>query len=219
MEKTIDYKPLYKLQDMMLADVFSLDNSFYLTGGTALHRFYYNARYSAGLDFFTNSDLLFAESINEILDLLEVKYHLKHSVKAKDFHRVLVNDCLQLDFVNDRVFREGKSVIINGFRIDNKENILTNKITAIVGRDEAKDVFDLFCLAKNEEFDWEKTLLIANKKAFVEKEILINRISSFPLSWMESIKYISDFRINSDMINQLCDDILVGQHNSFCKQQ
>ena len=59
MENTIDYKQLYALQDKMLAFVFSLENSFYLTGGTALHRFYYNARYSDDLNFITSSDDLF----------------------------------------------------------------------------------------------------------------------------------------------------------------
>ena len=48
MEKTIvqNYDELYALQDRVLGLVFSEETPFYLTGGTALHRFYCKARYS-----------------------------------------------------------------------------------------------------------------------------------------------------------------------------
>lgn len=48
MEKDIvqNYDELYALQDRVLGIVFSEETPFYLTGGTALHRFYCNARYS-----------------------------------------------------------------------------------------------------------------------------------------------------------------------------
>ena len=47
--------------------------------------------------------------------------------------------------------------------IDNKPNILTNKIVAIMNRDEERDIFDL-CAFYNEEFNWGAILSIANKK-------------------------------------------------------
>lgn len=219
MEKTIDYEHLYALQDKVLAVVFALENSFYLTGGTASHRFYYKARYSNYLDFFTSSDDLFGESINEILDELEGKFRLNHSVKSRDFHRVLVNDSLQLDFVNDSVYRSGKSDIIGSIKVDNKINILANKVTAIIGRDESKDVFDLFCIATHEEFSWKDILGIANRKAVVEKEVLIERLSNFPLNWLDNLKTIEQFEITKQMVKQICDDILPGQKNSFCKPE
>ncbi len=219
MEKAIDYKHLYALQDKVLAVVFALENSFYLTGGTALHRFHYNARYSDDLDLFTSSDDLFGESINEILDELEGKFRLKHSVKSRDFHRVLVDDSLQLDFVNDSVYRSGKSDIIDGIRVDNKINILANKVTAIIGRDEGKDVFDLFCIATHEDFSWKDILSIANRKAVVEREVLIERLSNFPLSWLDNLKTIEQFKITAQMLNQLCNDILLSQKNSFFKPE
>ena len=54
MEKDIirDYTQLYTLQDEVLKIIFSEETSFYLTGGTALHRFYCNGRYSDDLDLF-----------------------------------------------------------------------------------------------------------------------------------------------------------------------
>jgi len=218
MEKEIDYQKLYTLQDEVLAIVFALENSFYLTGGTALHRFYYNYRYSDDLDFFSYNDTLFGESVNEVIDtLIEKRYELNHTVQSKDFHRLMIDDLLQLDFVNDRVHREGKSIIINGMRVDNRVNILANKVTAIIGRDEEKDFFDLFSLAQNESFNWKNILEIANKKSLIEKEMLIHRLESFPLVWLKNIKVIDGITITKEMVNELVNDILLEQDNSLKK--
>ncbi|MBI5050865.1 MAG: nucleotidyl transferase AbiEii/AbiGii toxin family protein, partial [Nitrospirae bacterium] len=45
-------KILYPLQDKVFPAV--IDSPFYLTGGTALSRGYYNHRYSDDLDYFVN---------------------------------------------------------------------------------------------------------------------------------------------------------------------
>ena len=181
MEKDVDYKVLYDLQDRVLEIVSSLDNDFYLTGGTALHRFYYEARYSDDLDFFVSNGVNFREDVNEIIEKLkEDGCKIFESVKSRDFYRVVVNDLLQVDFVNDRVYRYKKSNFIGNIRVDNKINILTNKIGAIIDRDEEKDIFDLLCFAYNEEFNWKDVLAIANKKSRVEKDFFIYRLKEFP---------------------------------------
>ena len=218
MEKEIDYTRLYDLQDKILSLVFSCENQFYLTGGTALHRFYYDARYSDDLDFFANNADNFTEDVNEILDKLNDAGFKVHKVaSSKDFYRFLIDDLLQVDFVNDRVYRHQKSLIINQMRIDNKINILTNKLGAIIDRDEEKDIFDLFCLASHEKFNWNEVLKIANKKSVVEKDILIYRLKSFPIKWLEKIKKIKDIDISKDKIDILCHDILQDNTNSFTK--
>ena len=63
---SIDYKKLYSLQDRVLDKVFSVEDEFYLTGGTALSRFYKAKRYSDDLDFFTNSSTRFNFAIKNI---------------------------------------------------------------------------------------------------------------------------------------------------------
>jgi len=208
MEKKINYKELYKLQDDVLDLIFSLENNFFLTGGTALHRFYYNLRFSDDLDFFTHNDRLFSENINELLDCFEDKnLDYKRIVQSKDFQRVLFKDKLQIDFVNDKVYREGKSVLFGKFKIDNKINILTNKLCAILDRDEEKDVFDLVAIATYERFDWDTILEIANKKSNVDRAVLIERLKTFPLEWLDNIKSIVSFTINKDMLTGICRDI------------
>jgi predicted nucleotidyltransferase component of viral defense system len=216
MEKEIDHKRLYDLQDEVLRLVSKLENPFYLTGGTALHRFYYNARYSDDLDFFVSHGVNFKEDIDEIINSLQENgYQTVIDVAVRDFYRATINDMLQLDFVNDRVYRYGKSKMINGIRVDNKFNILTNKINTIVNRDEEKDVFDLFCLAYNEVFDWQKILNEANKKAVIEKDIFLYRLKSFPLEWLQRIKKIKDIEITGDDIETLCSDVMEGRSNSL----
>ncbi|MCD4667563.1 MAG: nucleotidyl transferase AbiEii/AbiGii toxin family protein [Sulfurimonas sp.] len=216
MEKEIDYTALYKLQDEVLDIVVSLKSDFYLTGGTALHRFYYNARYSDDLDFFVTNSETMNESFNEIVqELSDLNYEVKIDVKSRDFCRATINKTLQLDFVNDRVYRYKKSNIINSIKIDNKINILTNKINTIINRDEEKDVFDLFCLAYHEEFNWGKIFEIANKKAVIEKDVFIYRLKSFPIQWLERIKKIKEINITENEIKILCDEVLNELDNSL----
>ena len=60
---------------------------------------------------------------------------------------------LQVDFVNDVEYRH-KDVVLTtkGYLIDNVENILSNKITAVIGRDNPKDIFDIYLIWKLYEF-------------------------------------------------------------------
>ena len=142
-------------------------------------------------------------------------YQISQVVNSRDFYRVIANDLLQLDFVNDRVYRYKKSNLVNNFRIDNKINILTNKLTTIISRDEEKDIFDLFYLAFHETFSWSEMLEIANKKSLIETDILIYRIKSFPLEWLDRIKKIENFQIKEADVMQLILDIQNGNNNSL----
>lgn len=216
MEKTLDYKKLYDFQDKILKIIFSLENTFFLSGGTALHRFHYNLRYSDDLDFFVNNDQLFGEYIREFeLELEENQIQYEHIVSARDFHRFLLNNFLQIDFVNDKIYRDGKSDIFNGMRIDNIINILTNKLTAILDRDEEKDIFDILSISYNEKFNWKEIINICNKKSYIENDFLIERLKNFPLDWLDNIKKIQEIKIDAEIINILCNDIMKGLDNSL----
>lgn len=61
---------LYKLQDGILNIVRKLNVPFYLTGGTALSRGYYNHRLSDDLDFFLNADENFSKYADIVLSEL-----------------------------------------------------------------------------------------------------------------------------------------------------
>ena len=183
MASRVDYLGLYELQDRVLASAMSAETDLYLTGGTCLHRFYYERRYSDDLDLFSADAALFRDYLRETLETLEGDgYRLEILVDTHDFVRATVNGTLKIDVVNDRVLRYGRSVRTEGgLRIDNIGNITANKITAIVGRDEPKDVFDLFILARNESFDWKEILKAAERKSVFEREYLLYRLVTVQL--------------------------------------
>jgi len=98
---------------------------------------------------------------------------------------------LQVDFVNDIAFRY-KEVVLNenNYLLDNIENILSNKITAVMGRDNPKDIFDIFLICKFYTFKWEDILQSAHQKAGFCDEELIIRLKSFPQELLQEIKVI-----------------------------
>lgn len=210
----MDYLKLYGLQDSIIRAVMEPDNYFYLTGGTAIHRFYYNARYSEDLDFFVTDSVTFHEDIRDILETLKAGHRVSVTVRSRDFYRLDV-DGLKVDFVNDRVFRHGKSRIIEGVRVDNIVNILTNKLGAIMSRDEPKDVFDIFCIALNERFNWNEVLHIADRKTPVPRDALIYRLRTFPLKALEKVNTIRNIPIGARQMERLTADILKGCENSL----
>ena len=125
------------------------------------------------------------------------------------------------DQPEDTVFRY-KDVVVkeNGYVIDNIENILSNKITAVIGRDNPKDIFDIFLICKFYNFDWKEILEAAQKKASFMHEDLILRLKSFPFLLLETIRIVDnrfldnfekDFPVIIEEINNkkmhLCDNL------------
>jgi len=222
---SIDYNNLYKLQDKVLKIIFSSNTEFYLTGGTCLNRFYFNKRYSDDLDFFMDNSNNFSFAFKDILSLFKensLQYELK--VDTKDFKRVYVKDLdqnLQLDFVNDRVKMFGEIKIDkNSYRLDNIINILSNKITAIISRDNPKDIFDIYLISLNINFLWKEILSKAKEKMFFEKEYLIYRLKEFPKILFKQIKlvdltFLDDFDKNFPI---LIENIIEESKNKLTKE-
>lgn len=197
---SLDYKKLYDLQDRVLDIVFDTEKVFYLTGGTCLNRFYYEKRYSDDLDFFTHDDISFNRGFRNIKKALTEHFEVIEEVNSKDFIRIKINNLLQVDFVNDRVERFGELVYLdNGYIIDNYKNIFANKITAIIGRDNPKDIFDLYLIYKFNDFDFKELLEIAHKKSGFSNDDFLIRLKTFPLPLLENIvlkdsSFLDDFK-------------------------
>jgi len=195
---SIDYKELYDLQDIVLDTVFATEKEFYLTGGTCLSRFYHAIRYSDDLDFFTNDSARFHFAVKNIRAEIMKKLPLSIELESKDFIRFKVDNRLQIDFVNDRAPRYKNVVVLeNGYLIDNIENILSNKLTAVIGRDNPKDIFDIYLICMYHSFSWSDILNSAKEKASFNNEDLIVRLKSFPASLLNHINLIKpDFLDN-----------------------
>ncbi len=219
---SIDYKKLYEIQDKVLAVVFKVENEFYLTGGTCLSRFYEEKRYSDDLDFFTNTSSRYSFAVKNIKLALQKKFKLTVEVESKDFIRFKIDDLLQIDFVND-ISSRYKDVIVleNGFVIDNIENILSNKLTAVIGRDNAKDIFDIYLICKFYSFSWKNILKSAHKKSEFSDNDLIIRLKSFPNELLFSINIIDKMFLDNfekdflDIIEEINNDSV---HNRIEKE-
>ncbi len=187
----VDYTLLYELQDRVLDVVFNTEQEFYLTGGTCLSRFYHEKRYSDDLDFFTNSSSRFGFAVKNIKARLSETFSIRSVIDSKDFIRVDVEGLLQVDFINDRVPRYKDVIVLeSGYIIDHIENILSNKLTAVIGRDNPKDIFDIYLICQYYSFDWYDILIASQHKASFSSEDLIVRLKSFPTILLQSINII-----------------------------
>jgi len=217
MAHPLDYKELYNMQDQVLDLLFSEESIFYLTGGTCINRFYSEKRYSDDLDFFTSDNNLFRENIRRIYNLFEENKILTEQVAdSKDFVRLIVNDILKIDFVNDRTFYYGETLQSEkGYILDNAMNMLANKLSAVIGRDEPKDIFVLFLLSTITEFNWGAIAEVSRKKELFEYDILEYRLKTFPLVLLDKLTlkdqdFLSIIKANYQL---LIDDIIIGGNN------
>lgn len=205
---------LYPLQDKVLKLINGLQTPFYLTGGTALSRCYYNHRYSDDLDFFVNKDIDFVKSSEQILANLMKSFEVEVIIKSESYISIKVNKILKIDLVNDVQFRYGQLEEKKIFsKVDNVKNILSNKLSALISRDEAKDVVDIWVIAKNSKTDWKEIFLSTNSKAVgIFPPDIAKRLVEFPIELLERIKWvenkkptISNFQTD---LNLICDSLL-----------
>lgn len=158
MNNSIFYRDrFYPLQDRVLRVIRSVDSGFYLTGGTAASRGYLNHRYSDDLDFFVNDDERFHLWLERMIIALshQQQWLCQVLLKEERFARlnlVAGDMALKLEWVNDVPARVGDIVDHPALgRLDSPENILANKITALLDREEPKDLVDIwgFCCRMN----------------------------------------------------------------------
>jgi hypothetical protein len=69
------YSKIYNLQDQFLAWFAEQSTPFYLTGGTALGRFYLNHRYSEDLDFFVNHHSDFRKVVTQLIGIVTEEWN------------------------------------------------------------------------------------------------------------------------------------------------
>ena len=168
-----DWQSLYDLQDRVLASLKPLDQRFHLTGGTALARGYFNHRYSEDLDFFTNDAPEFELWRDRCLDTLRgdaarAGMRLEIILRETRFGRAVLHGAvpLKLEFINDVPFRVGEPWNHPTLGLlDTKENILANKISALVGREEPKDLADIYWLCCRDQMDLMAVIENASGKA------------------------------------------------------
>ena len=190
---------LYPLQDGVMNTISKCGVRFFLTGGTALSRAYYNHRYSDDLDFFVNDDDDYPAQVKEVFFKLEEDKFFWSStvdfISNKNFTSFKVgwdksDILLKLDFVNDVASHFGDTVKTDLFiRTDSIRNMLSNKLTALF-RFAAKDVVDIREIALHEKVDWQQTINDARQKeAGLEIPIICDILQGMPQSEFETITW------------------------------
>jgi hypothetical protein len=162
---------LYPLQDAVLKVIFQTETGFYLTGETAASRGYLEHRSSDDLDFFVNDSQEFDLWVDRVIQALRSAGEWEFEILSRyeRFSRLnLIRSGigLKLEFINDLPSRVGEVVShpVLG-KLDSAENILANKLTALLSRAEPKDLADIWgfcCLMK---FSLEEAILGAQGKA------------------------------------------------------
>lgn len=144
---------LTPLQDRVLRAFFAVEGGFFLTGGAALVGFFLRHRQTDDLDLFTLDTAAFERGPHVMRGVAaQVGATLEVRQDAPGFRRyalTLDDDTLVVDLVHERVaqLRPDKPVV-DGVRVDPPDEILANKLTAVVGRSEERDLVDIMMLER-----------------------------------------------------------------------
>jgi predicted nucleotidyltransferase component of viral defense system len=153
MIKVLENKRCYaeKNQRNVLLDIISnktIEDLFFLTGGTALSVFYLHHRKSNDLDLFTLASI----DIPEIDFIFKTEFGGKYSKikESNNFLSVLIDNTkvdLVIDPLSNKENRERIQFENNhSLMIDNISNIISNKLCTMVSRSEPKDFLDFYYL-------------------------------------------------------------------------
>ena len=185
-------KILYPLQDRAI-EAFK-NTPFYLTGGTALSRGYYNHRYSEDLDYFVNDHTDFQRIAERQIEKLgRIFNDLTVAVRDSNFFRIFVSPHrLKIEMINDVPSHIGTLIKHPALGIiDSKENILANKVTALIDRTLPKDIVDTYFLLKDDLSIKEAVVNAGSKAAGVSPLLIAKILCEFDYSILDSeIKWV-----------------------------
>lgn len=144
---------LGRLQTEVLHAFFRREKRFFLTGGAALAGFYLGHRETEDLEFFATMDIL--DDADLVLRDVATELHATiEEVKTFGTFRRRVVRRGDEGVVVDLVFDQAPQVFVDkptiqGIRIDPPEEILANKLCAVLARSEARDLIDVLCLERS----------------------------------------------------------------------
>lgn len=143
---------LTPLQREILDAFFQRENRFFLTGGAALSGFYLGHRETHDLDLFTLTDAL-DDGVALVGEIARETGASFESIQtAPDFRRLLVRrgpEALIVDLVRERAPQlASEKALVEGIRVDSPEEILANKLCALLSRSEIRDLVDVRALEK-----------------------------------------------------------------------
>lgn len=217
------YNRLYRLQDDALKVLSGLTD-FYLTGGTAISRFYYGHRYSDDLDLFLNYSQDFRTASRLVIATLKENFaSCRVTMDTETFIRMFVSDedevLLKIEMVHDVEFHYDGFVSNDLYHlIDNPRNILSNKLCAL-SRNAPKDVADIIAICEHEQFTWPELFEEAEKKdTWANVLSAVNVINNMD---MQALLSAVEWKVRPDPVGLknsmeiICRDIVNAGHNTL----
>jgi hypothetical protein len=143
---------LSRLQRDILQAFVEGGTDYFLTGGAVLSGWILQHRSTDDLDLFTERDAVI-ESADRLARYVADKTGSKIEViqSSADFHRFLFtrgDESVRMDLARDRAPQIYPKVMRDGIRTDSVEEIVVNKLCALVGRSEIRDLVDLMFLER-----------------------------------------------------------------------
>src|SRR5688572_12150287 len=143
---------LTPLQRETLRAFFERERGFFLTGGAALAGFHLGHRTTDDLDLFTTDGAAFERGRRVLMDVAEaVGGRLELRQDTPRFVRSVVargDEAVIVDLVRDEAQLHAEKLDRGGIAVDSMDEILVNKLTALVGRAEERDLVDVYCLER-----------------------------------------------------------------------
>ena len=183
---------LTPFQEALLEEFFRVSEGFFLTGGAALAGFHLGHRQTHDLDFFTTGGDL--ESGVRALRSAAARLGADcvETTTSPDFRRLLVSgrdESLIVDLVFERAPQiHTEKLAIGSIRVDPVDEIFANKLCALLGRAEIRDLVDVFVLER-EGLSLEQGLAAGQRKdggltpaqlAWVLSQIVVSESEAIP---------------------------------------
>jgi len=147
------FSKLSEFQREVLEAIFAREQGLFLTGGAALAEYHIGHRTTDDLDLFTVDASAFERSryvIAAVADELGAKLEVRQD--APGFRRYTLTrgeSTVVVDAVHERVAqRVPEKPHVGAVVVDPPEEILANKLTAVVGRMEERDLVDILFLER-----------------------------------------------------------------------
>jgi hypothetical protein len=128
----------------------SRPSGFFLSGGAVLAGWVLAHRHTDDLDLFTTDDAPMQDADRLARAIAaDIGATVEATQTSPDFRRYAFrrgSDAIVVDFIRERVPQLREKITRDGIRMDPVEEIVANKICALLGRAELRDVVDLYCL-------------------------------------------------------------------------
>ena len=211
-----------RLQKQVLTILAGIPENIYLSGESAVSRFYFNHRLSNKLTFQIASD----DSLNESIDMLRnrldkiVTISEEENTSSSYSAKISTEDSsINITLISSNEIKTGNPISSSLISIDNLLNLFTNIVIHLSKGSESTDIIDLIEIAENYQFNWQQEIARINELCPVDANQLANNISNAKLSDLTAINGLNKRYIPETLEKQLqiiSNDILHGNENTLC---